>query len=454
MGNVRKRPAFRHYTDMNLLRTIRISLVLLLLAAVPGFRTAARTGPETVLHAGVLPDTTVFSDLPDTTVRLTFSVDGKVTDQDSGKPVEGAEVGAPEQGYYTVTNRDGVFTLKSDRPLTRITFSFPGYETRTLYPGTTGGKNMVVRLNPVSTLLKEAIVVSGNPREILRDALAMVPVNYPVRTELSDCFYRETVQKRNRYITVSEAVTLMQKSSYNHQVWQDRVAVRQGRQLMSPRRNDTLAVKVTGGPVQAVTLDVVKNREILFDDLDLYRLEMLPAEIIDGRPHFVIRIDPDAPECTYALYRGKIYVDQVSLAFSRIELSLDTSDKDKATRMMLVSKPHRLRFTPRELSLTVSYTADPDDGLMRLRYIRTRFSFHCDWKKRLLATSFTAVNEMVVTHRHTEGPIGFSRKEAFPRNASLADRIGEFDDPDFWKDYNIIEPSESLEHAIGRIRKR
>ena len=35
----------------------------------------------------------------------------------------------------------------------------------------------------------------------------------------------------------------------------------------------------------------------------------------------------------------------------------------------------------------------------------------------------------------------------------LSEKAAEFLDPDFWKDYNIIEPTESLEHAIDRLRK-
>ena len=36
----------------------------------------------------------------------------------------------------------------------------------------------------------------------------------------------------------------------------------------------------------------------------------------------------------------------------------------------------------------------------------------------------------------------------------LEDKASEFLDPDFWKDYNIIEPSESLENAVERLRRR
>jgi hypothetical protein len=29
-----------------------------------------------------------------------------------------------------------------------------------------------------------------------------------------------------------------------------------------------------------------------------------------------------------------------------------------------------------------------------------------------------------------------------------------FEDPDFWADYNIIEPTESLQDAIGKLKKK
>ena len=46
-----------------------------------------------------------------------------------------------------------------------------------------------------------------------------------------------------------------------------------------------------------------------------------------------------------------------------------------------------------------------------------------------------------------------ARAEAFRSVDYLIEKAAEFQDPDFWKDYNIIEPSESLEHAIGRLRR-
>jgi hypothetical protein len=230
--------------------------------------------------------------------------------------------------------------------------------------------------------------------------------------------------------------------------------VKVGRRLISPKASDTLAVKVVGGPVQGVLLDIVKSADMLLNpnELDRYRMTMLQSQEIDGRMNFVIELSPWINDRPYPLYNGIVYIDRETFAFSRFELSLDMSDKDKATRAMLVKKPLGLRFNPKELSLTISYSPDPEDGKMRIRYVRTAFEFRCDWKKKLFATNFTAVNEMVVTHKQAPGT-PFSRRESFPDHASLSDKIGKLENPDFWKDYNIIEPSESLEKAIGKLKK-
>ena len=70
----------------------------------------------------------------------------------------------------------------------------------------------------------------------------------------------------------------------------------------------------------------------------------------------------------------------------------------------------------------------------------------------MFRTRYTTVNEMVITDV-LPNPAPIPWKERFRNSDYLMDKTYEFQDPDFWKDYNIIEPSESLEHAIGRLRK-
>ena len=383
------------------------------------------------------------------TVRLGYSVQGNVVDAVTGRPMESVHVSVPGRHYATVTNADGDFTIKSDQPVSEVVFSYLGY--RTLRQKAVGAP-LRVRLTPESMPLTEASIITGDPREILGEAIRRIPDNYSKNPELMECFYRETVRKRNRYIFVSEAVARLYKTGYDGNIYRDRAALEKSRILLSQRRTDTLSVKMQGGPTQALTFDVVKNPDILFDEeeLTLYEFEMGMPTYIGDRLQFVIHFHPGSRPVDWALFHGTLYIDRELLSFTRIEMSMDMSDVDKATRQMIIKKPLSLRVTPKELSVVISYRLK--DGQSRLEYFRSTMRFNCDWKKRLFATAYAVVNELVVTDLR-EPAVPISRAEAFRSVDYLIEKAAEFQDPDFWKDYNIIEPSESLEHAIGRLRR-
>jgi hypothetical protein len=125
------------------------------------------------------------------------------------------------------------------------------------------------------------------------------------------------------------------------------------------------------------------------------------------------------------------------------------SDKEKATRTMLVRKPLGVRFKPRELTCVVDYRYA--DGVTRISYLRNIFRFNCDWKKRLFSTSFTATCEMAVTDRQTENVQPIVSRNSFDSRDSYYDKVEYFMDPEYWRNYNIIEPSESLDKAIRKL---
>ena len=382
---------------------------------------------------------------------LRFVVRGSVLDADNGKALSYVSVTLPGTNYATVTNQDGTFVIKSDTEPGMISFSLLGYRVATVPAQLDRDMRIFLARGPFT--LDPATVLTGDPLTILQEAIYRIQDNYPSEPELFDCFYRETVQKRSRFIYVSEAVTKMFKSSFRQFLSRDRASVVKSRLLRSPRLSDTLAVKVLGGPVQAVDLDLVKTRDMVLDPeyLEMYSLELLSPVMLDGRRQFVIRLEPKV-EAEFALHYGTVYIDQETLAFSRIELSLDVSDAAKATRAMLVSKPMDIRFKPKEMSLLLNYKRE--DGKIRLSYARTVFRFNCDARRRLFSTEFTAIAEMVVTNRLSGAEaVPIERKEAFRSTETLADKTQAYLDPDFWKDYNIIEPTESLEHALGRLKK-
>ncbi|MBQ2172872.1 MAG: carboxypeptidase-like regulatory domain-containing protein [Bacteroidales bacterium] len=382
-------------------------------------------------------------------LRLGYMVKGKVRDAETGRALESVHVSVPGRHHATVTNADGEFILKSDRRIEAVQFSYLGYKSRWM----AASPELKVSLVRESISLPEASIISGDPEAIVRAALARVPDTYCPQPELLECFYRETVQKRNRYTYVAEAVArLYRERTSNRFAGNDVSALEKSRLLVSQRKRDTVSVKTQGGPQMALNCDFLKVPELLFseDEMALYRFEMDMPAYIGDRLQFVIRMIPDRM-ADYALYFVTLYIDRDNLTFTRIEASLDMRDQLKAIRAILVSKPMSLRFFPEEATLVFNYRPIGDDKI-RLEYFRSTMRFSCDWRKRLFKTRYTAVNELVVTDVRPE-VIPIPRRERFRSTDFLNDKAEEFQDPDFWADYNIIEPSESLEHAINRLRK-
>ena len=375
-------------------------------------------------------------------------VSGNVVDDKTGEALGQVSVSAGR--VSVVTNDDGDFTLKLSETPGKISVSHVGYKTR--YLNVTSGQtgHLKVRLRPATIQLREIVVVNEDPRELVEAAIRKIPENYSMVPEMLKGFYRETAMKRKHYIYVAEGVEDMYKTPYNRSVNRDRVAIVKGRRLLSQKSSDTLGIKVMGGPVQAVLMDLVKNREFLLNkqEMDAYDFKMGTPEYINDRLQYVINMVP-AEIMPYALYHGKIYIDTERLAFTRIELELDMKDKEKATNTMLVRKPLGVKFKPRELTSVVDYRYE--GGVTRISYLKNTFRFNCDWKKRLFATTFTATCEMVVTDSSSEDIRPIGTRSSFDSRDSYYDKVEYFLDPDYWSSYNIIEPSESLDKAIQKL---
>ena len=389
------------------------------------------------------------------TVKAQSVVSGKVTDQ-QGQPLAYVSVSAEGSKAHTVTNDDGQFTLKTTHKPRYVRLSHIGYKSRKVAIDEGTKQSLRIRMVSNTVELREVLVSANNPMAILRAAMERVMQNYPHEPELLRCFYRETARRGSRFISVAEAVTEMYKSDYAYGPERDAVAIMKGRRLMSMKARDTLGVKVQGGPVLPLMVDVAKNPDYLMNEENLshYKLRMeVPVRIAD-RPQFVISMEPQGRQL-YPLMMGRVFIDQELLAFTRAELQLDMTDWRQASEYMLVRKPMGLRFRPKELTVTIVYETD-EQGITRMSYVRNLMRFNCDWKRRLFASPFITVCEMVVTDRQQRGdkvkrPRG---RSSFGLKERFYDRVEYFDDPDFWAEYNIIEPTESLENAIDKLKKK
>lgn len=385
-------------------------------------------------------------------------VTGIVKDKESRKALANVNIAVQGSNVGTVTNADGVFSLKvSQEELSRgVVVSHLGYQNTLVSAEalTKSQKRLTIWLTPTVLTLEMVNVYGGDPLALVEQAIRRVPQNYAPNDHLFSAFYRETIQKRNRYIGISEAVADVYKTSYQtRDASRERVQILKGRRLESQKKSDTLAVKIAGGPNMPIYLDVAKNDEELLDVnmLHCYRFSMQLSMSIDDRMQYVVAFEPRVV-LDYPLYTGLLYIDQQTLTLTRAEFQLDLSNKEKAVRHILRKKPAGLRFKLKEVSYLTTYRYQ--DGRAYLNYLRNFIRFKCDWKKRLFSSTFTTTTEMVMVDRTDHPEERIDSKDAFKQKDIFYDVVEEYWNVDFWKDYNIIEPTESLESAVKKLKKQ
>ena len=385
-----------------------------------------------------------------------FTIVGMVKDKQNKRTLENVNVSVQGSNIGTVTNAEGEFALKvrKEEVPRELEISHIGYINSHVSLDKNNSSKLTVWMIPHTNQLNEVVVYANNPRTIIEKAIEKIPVNYSANRNMLTSFYRETVQKGRRYISVSEAVLDVSKTAYTNRTTDyDKLQVLKGRRLLSQKVSDTLAVKVMGGPNISVVLDIVKNKEALLEpeELNNYEFWMAESALIDNRIQYVINFRPRVL-LPYALFHGKLYVDCDKLSFTRIEMNLDMQNKSKAIAAILHQKPFGLRFKPQELSFLITYKTI--DGRTYLNYIRNDIRFKCDWKRRLFSTSYAVTSEMVVTDRRESPSEIIPRNKVFTSNQIFYDKVGNYWSEDFWGNYNIIAPTESLEHAVDKLKKQ
>lgn len=385
-----------------------------------------------------------------------IAVLGVVKDANQRKALESVNVTLAGSHIGTVTNKDGYFVLKVPKGKFPITLAF----THLSYAPTKieisdvaeAADKHVVLMRIIAAQIKEIVVTPVDAEDVVNTAYQKISKNYPDYPTMLSGFYRETIQKKKRYISVAEAVIKAYKPPYTKNPFRQNVQVLKGRKLISSKVSDTLSVKLMGGPLQIITFDYVVSQWPLLEpeNLNWYKYYMEEYVMLDGRLHYKIRFEPrvmaDVP-----LMNGYYYIDRETFSIDRIEASTDMKDEALVTQQMLKKKPRGMRFKPQELSCVVTYKTI--DGKTYPSYIKNVIRFQCDWKRRLFHTNYTVISETVITDHENNPHEAIAYKNSFKDNDILPDRIEYFLDQDFWKDYNIIEPTESLDEAVAKLMK-
>ncbi len=383
------------------------------------------------------------------------SFQGKIVDFQTGKPIIFASIYLAGTNIGTVSNSDGEFLIKIPMFLENkiIGFSSIGYKNLEISVDQLNPESNEIKLEPNPIPIEEVTIINQDARDLLTMALQRIPKNYSNDPVMLTSFYRETIKQNRNYVSVSEAVLDGYKASYTNVADFDRVKIFKGRKSQDVKKMDTILFKLQGGPQTMFMLDIVKNPGELFEDelMDYYIYLMGGIINIDDKQAYVITFKQldyiDIP-----LYAGKIYISVEELAIVGVEFQISEKNLATASQYLIRKKPAGMRIDVDNASYLVNYRLIT--GIWHLNYVRTELMFTVRWKKKLFRSKFTTMTEMAVTDIDTENITKYKFRETTKMSDIFTEQVSNFEDPDFWGEYNIIQPEESIQSAIQRIERK
>ena len=396
---------------------------------------------------------TIASTLQDSTSY--HPIQGRIVDVRTGNPIIFANIYLVGTNIGTVSNSEGDFIVKIPFFIENktIVISSIGYKNIEFSIDQLDPENNLIELEPNPIPIEEVTIINMDARELLNRALRKIPDNYSKEPVMVTSFYRETIKQNRNYVAVSEAVLDSYKGSYKSIADMDRVKIFKGRKSTDVKKMDTVLVKLQGGPRTMFILDIVKNPLELFDDeaMAYYIYQMGGIVSIDDRQAYVIDFN-QLDHIDFPLYAGKFYIGVEDLGIMGAEFRISQSKIENASQYLVRKKPAGMRIEILNASYLVSYRFN--DGKWYLNHVRTEIIMSVRWKKKLFKSTYTVTSEMAVTDIDPDNITKYKFRESARRNDIFVEKLSDFEDPDFWGEYNIIQPEESILTAIERISRK
>ncbi|TBN13831.1 carboxypeptidase-like regulatory domain-containing protein [Hyunsoonleella pacifica] len=384
-------------------------------------------------------------------------VNGKIIDKDTKDELVFTDIVVDGTNISTVTNSDGEFLLKIPYKYldAKLVITHLGYERKLINIVDLGDYEKIVLTPSVTKLNPVSLVASPryDARTLVEKTLANKSTAYNDKNALMTAFYRETIKKRRKNASLSEAVVKIHKQPYSS-LRNDHIELIKSRKNIDYSRLDTLALKLQGGPFSNLYTDLVKYPEYIFnkDDIDFYDFNYENSTNINKNLVYVVNFK-QKPHVKSPLYYGRLYIDANTLALTNAEYNLNVKNKELSSSIFVRKKPRKVDVYPTEASYKVKYRTQ--NGRWHYAYSNIGLTFKVNWEGKLFNSIYTLNSEMAITDWEIPNTKITKTKDRMLRPTTiLTEQTSGFSDPEFWGTYNIIEPEKSIENAIRKIKKQ
>lgn len=384
---------------------------------------------------------------------LTYT--GVVTNNNS-EVLPNAVLSVEKTNISTVTNADGEFSLKipASEINKNLLISFLGHENLRLPISSLRPTRNRIRLKVLTFVLPELEVLTKDPNFIIQKMLDNKSKNYSAEDMMMTAFYRETIKKRRTNISLSEAVVEVYKRAYSSSL-HDMASLYKSRKSTDYSRLDTLVFKLMGGPFNNIYLDIMRYPDFIFSPkiFENYEFKFVRTDHINDRLMYVINFQ-QLRHIVDPLFYGLLYIDAENYALARAEFDMDLTNNAEATRLFVRKKPFNAKVNTTQAHYIIDYRLM--DDLWYYSYSRIDLGLRINWKRKLFHTYYNSTIEMAATDWSDDvDRKTFRNKDSrISPKVVIHDEASGFADPEFWGEFNIIEPEKSIENAINKIQKQ
>lgn len=377
---------------------------------------------------------------------------GTVVDQNNNT-IPSAYLNVNGTNLSTVTNSEGEFSLKVPVNLKDgiVTVSSLGFVSTSIPLSIFDQEGTRIELREtVEELSEVSIFTATDPKVVVRNMFSKSGVNYLNDNAEMNVFYRESIRKRNRNVSLSEALLKVYKKPYNAP-GRDDISIVKARKSVDYDRLDTLALKLRGGPYNSLYSDIIKYPQYLFtvEDLEEYKFSFADPARINNRYLYVINFEMIDKRLPW--FSGQLFIDAQTNALVKATYDLNVENRTVASNMFVRKKPSGTKVYPIRVQYAVDYREK--NGKWYYGYGSAELEFVVNWKRKLFNSRYIVNSEMAVTDWVINPTGDYVRDETFINpNVIMVDDVSGFTDLQFWGANNIIEPDKSIQNAIQKIK--
>ena len=379
---------------------------------------------------------------------------GTILDSKTRNELIFASITVSGTSISTISNSEGKFSIKipNEKQHLSLIISFLGYKNKVIPISDLKPEKNMLYLEPSDTILEEVVVKMTDAKQIFLGVLKNRSQNYGDSPIQMTGFYRETIRKRRTYVSLSESILSIQKQAFSSDL-QDEINLFKGRKNADYTKLDTVNFKLQGGPYSALYIDLIKYPRFIFseDAFDIYDFNIEDITQIDDNQVLVLAFK-QKPSIESPLYYGKMFIDVKSLAIVSATFQLNVEDKIKSALLFTRKKPAGVDLYPTEVRYQINFRQQ--NGKWIFAYSRGDLNFKLNWEKRIFNTVYSTTFEMAGTDWKNQDIQENQSTQKLTSNVIMSDKVRSLADPDFWGEYNIIEPEKSIEAAIRKIQRK